>query len=71
VADEADPTEALRHDYRSAFGGISGPRVLADIEAFTGDQHDLYSDNPLDMAYRLGMRRVLLRIRSMMKGVPS
>jgi hypothetical protein len=72
MADDQDEVEALRLAYQGTFGTPSGQKVLRDIEAFTGDEHDLYNDNPLDMAYRLGARRVLLRIRAMRrKEVPS
>ena len=71
MAGEADEQVKVRAHYRSAFAGPSGQEVLRDLEAFTGDTHDLYSDNPLDMAYRLGARRVLLRIRAFLKESPS
>jgi hypothetical protein len=68
VADDDRRQELVAH-YRSCFSSPSGSEVLRDLSAFTGDEHDLYSDNALDTAYRLGMRRVLLRIRALMKGV--
>ena len=65
MADADSDVDALRRDYQSCFGTEAGQRVLTDLEAFTGDSHDLYSENPYDTAFKLGMRRVLLRIRAL------
>lgn len=71
MADEQSENEEivlrLRNAYRSVFNSEHGPTVLKDLAAFTGDDLDLFDPDAGITAYRLGMRRVLLRIRAMQK----
>lgn len=57
-----------RHDYRQAFGGEAGSRVLRDLFRFCRmDQPSMVVGDPHMTAYQEGMRRVFLRIAAIMR----
>jgi hypothetical protein len=56
----------MRRYYRQCFSTDAGKIVLADLAQFCGSDQDLFDLDPRREAYRLGMRRVLLRISKWM-----
>lgn len=69
---EAQRQAALLRDYRTAFGGQAGRRVLLDLIARTGVMQTTHTPgDPLATAFAEGRRRIGLEILQMLQSDPD
>jgi hypothetical protein len=58
--------DAMRRAYQATFDGPMGKEVLKDLAKFCGTGKDGFSKDALEMAHNTGLRKVFLRIQSML-----
>lgn len=58
--------DALRQAYQKVFSGPLGEEVLRDLAVFCGVGKDGFSRDPYEMAHNTGLRKVFLRVQSML-----
>ncbi len=59
----------LIRDYKITFNSEHGARVLEDLVEFVGADKHCFDKDPIQTAFNLGQRNVILRIRELLNMV--